>query len=304
MTYTTRTALILSLIFSLAASFASAQETTTTTPATTATAAAAPATTTSPEPESEQTAQDRARTRENIINLLRRHPRNLTRVVSVEPTLLLNDQFLAPYPDVAKFVTEHPEVRRNPHYYVGNLSIEDSRPRNSMDEAVESVTIMATFALIAFALAWLVRTVIDQKRWNRLSKQQTEVHNKILDRFGSSEELLAYIKTPAGTKYLESAPIALHAERPPQNAPVSRVLWSIQLGVIIAAGSIGMLFIGATIPGEGGNGLFAMGAIGLSIGAGFIASAFISLFLSRRLGMWEERGPSQENRLGDSGLVR
>ena len=304
MTYTTRTALILSLIFSLAASFASAQETTTTTPATTATAAAAPATTTSPEPESEQTAQDRARTRENIINLLRRHPRNLTRVVSVEPTLLLNDQFLAPYPDVAKFVTEHPEVRRNPHYYVGNLSIEDSRPRNSMDEAVESVTIMATFALIAFALAWLVRTVIDQKRWNRLSKQQTEVHNKILDRFGSSEELLAYIKTPAGTKYLESAPIALHAERPPQNAPVSRVLWSIQLGVIIAAGSIGMLFIGATIPGEGGNGLFAMGAIGLSIGAGFIASAFISLFLSRRLGMWEERGPSPENRLGDSGLVR
>src|SRR5688572_4432764 len=303
MTYATRTALILSLIFSLIGGAASAQETTTTTATTTAPAVAAPATTTASGSASQDTPEGRSRTRESIVHLLGRHPSSVTRLLSTEPRLLLNEPFLADYPDLAKFVADHPEVRRNPHYYVGNL-VNEHRPRNSMDEAVESFTIMATFALIAFALAWLVRTIIEQKRWNRLSRQQTEVHNKILDRFGSSEELLAYIKTPAGSKYLESAPIPLHAERPPQNAPVSRVLWSIQLGVIIAAGSIGMLFIGGNTPGDGGDGLFAMGAIGFCIGAGFIASALISLFLSRRLGMWEERGPSSENRLGDSGLVR
>jgi hypothetical protein len=307
MTYATKTALILSLIFSLIGGTASAQETPTTTP--TDTAVGSPATTTATTAETsasanQDTPEGRSRTRERLVNLLGRHPSSVTRLLSTEPKLLLNEPFLADYPDLAKFVADHPEVRRNPHYYVGNLVNYERRPSSSMDEAVEAVTIMATFALIAFALAWLVRTIIEQKRWNRLSRQQTEVHTKILDRFSSSEELLAYIKTPAGSKYLESAPIPLHAERPPQNAPLSRVLWSIQLGVIIAAGSIGMLFIGGNTPGDGGDGLFAMGAIAFCIGAGFIASALISLFLSRRLGMWEERGPTPENRLGDSGLVR
>ena len=45
------------------------------------------------------------------------------------------------------------------------------------------------------------------RRWSRLSKIQTDVHNKLLDRFTSNEDLLAYIQTPVGRKFLESAPI-------------------------------------------------------------------------------------------------
>ncbi|HJX29810.1 MAG TPA: hypothetical protein VJ885_18055 [Thermoanaerobaculia bacterium] len=40
------------------------------------------------------------------------------------------------------------------------------------------------------------------------------MHNKILDRFNTTEQLLEYIRTPAGSKFLESAPIPLHVERP------------------------------------------------------------------------------------------
>lgn len=298
----TRTALILSLAIGLAGATASAQDNAPpTTPATAATtsAAQAPLTTAAPAPVDEETAGDREQTSSDFNSIVHRHPDKLERLLATEPTLLLNDTFLAGYPDLAAFVAQHPEIRRNPHYYTRNFQSAVVHRSDPFDDAVEAMIILATFALIAFALAWLVRTIIEQKRWNRLSRQQTEVHNKILDRFSSSEELLAYIKTPAGTKFLESAPIPLHAERAPQTSPYSRVLWSIQVGVVIAAGGLGMLLVGAQNAGPGGTELFAMGAIAFCVGGGFIASALISLFLTRRLNNWDQPGPAIESRLGN-----
>ena len=43
------------------------------------------------------------------------------------------------------------------------------------------------------ALAWLIRTLIEQRRWKQLSRTQSDVHNKILDRFNTTEQLLEYI---------------------------------------------------------------------------------------------------------------
>lgn len=295
----TRTALILSLAIGLAGPTASAQETVTAAP----TNAATPATATSAPAPAAETANDREKTSADFNAIVNRHPDKLERVLATEPMLLLNDTFLAGYPDLAAFVAQHPEIRRNPHYYTRHFQEAVVHRNDPAEEAVEAMVIMATLALIAFALAWLVRTIIEQKRWNRLSRQQTEVHNKILDRFSSSEELLAYIKTPAGTKFLESAPIPLHAERAPSTSPYSRVLWSIQVGVVIAAGGVGMLMVGARESGNASTGLFALGAIAFCVGGGFIASAVISLFLTRRLASWDERGPA-ESRLSDSGLVR
>jgi hypothetical protein len=148
--------------------------------------------------------------------------------------------------------------------------------------------------LIAFALAWVIRTINEQKRWNKLSRTQSEVHNKILDRFGTSAEVLDYIKTPAGTKFLESAPIQLHDERPMRqvsNPPFTRAMWSIQIGVVLAVAALGMLLVSGRFDKESAQGFFALGVIGFSIGAGFIASAIVSIFLSRRLGLWQAPGP-------------
>ena len=45
---------------------------------------------------------------------------------------------------------------------------------------------------------------------------------------------------------------------------------------------------------DASQGLFALGAIALCVGAGFIASAAVSLKLSRRLGLWEDGGAPPE----------
>jgi hypothetical protein len=242
--------------------------------------------------------------RAEFSRLVRQHPRELARILSLDPTLLSNESFMEAYPEVARFAAAHPEIQRHPRFYLGEFT---ERPAQSgLEEVFEGFLILGVVALITFALFWLVRTVIEQKRWNRLSRNQSEVHNKILDRFNTSEELLAYIRTPAGTKFLESAPIALHTSKAGQSAPFSRILWSIQLGVVIAVGGLGMMLVGAIADGEAANGFVAIGVIALALGAGFIASAAVSLILSRRLGIWmgQEQAQPETNPYEGTGPVR
>ena len=290
----TRSILILTLLLGLAGGLV-AQETTTTT--TTATETAATETTTAasetPLPSSHQI-------RDRFSRLLQQRPPEVVSILKLDPSLLSDEAFLAKYPEIRDFVAEHPEVRHNPRFYLGEFA--DPGRRSSLAEGVlEGLSVFAVFVLIAFALGWTIRTLIEQKRWSRLTKTQSEVHNKILDRFSTSAELLDYIRTPAGTKFLESAPIPLHAEAAPQNAPLSRVIWSVQLGVVVAAASLGILLVSGRFEKEAAQEMFALGMIGVCIGAGFIASAVVSIFLSRRLGLWQS---PDADRADVSGIVR
>jgi hypothetical protein len=292
MTLATRITLVLTLLLGTVAQVA-AQEAVSTDPppqTTTATATAAAVEVERP--------GDRA-IRENFLALLDQHPREVSRILALDPLLLHDDAYLARYPKLAAFVAENPEIRSNPHYFVPRAQFEaDTRP-DPLGDALEGLAIFTTIALVTAALAWFVRTVIEQRRWSRLARRQTEVHSKILDRFGTTAELLEYIKTPAGSKFLESAPIPVYTEQPRINTPNTRLIWTVQIGVVITAVSFGLLILGAWFEGEAAAGFFAMGVIAFSIGVGFIASAAASMLMSRRLGLGTEP-PLPDDR----GLVR
>ncbi|HEY0592844.1 MAG TPA: hypothetical protein VGF40_13820 [Thermoanaerobaculia bacterium] len=299
-----RLALCLTLLLALAAAAAAQEAQPAPPPATTAEAATVTTATAVPAPA--VAVADETRTpqaiRERFIFLLDRHPEGLGRVLGLDPTLLSNREFLAKYPEVAQFLAENPEIVRNPHYYVDRYEYTPPRPRNAAEEIFEALSIAFVFLLIAYSLAWIVRAIIEQKRWNRLSRTQAEVHTKILDRFGSSEELLAYMKTPAGSKFLESAPIPVRTESARGwSQPYGRTLWSVQAGVVIAAAGLGMLLVSLRFDQETAQDLFAVGVVALSIGIGFIASAAVSVFMSRRLGLLQEP-PSDAYQ--DAGTVR
>jgi hypothetical protein len=286
MTLVTRMTLILTLLLP-AAGVLFAQETSTA--ETTSTAAPDTTTVTTTAAESDETGEPKSsyETRNQFGALVRRHPSELPMILALDPGLLTNDRFLAEYPEVANFVAAHPEVRRSPRFYMEEFPVPGRGQHSMADDFLEGLFIFSIFAFIAFVLAWLVRTTIEQKRWNRLSRSQSEVHNKILDRFGTTSELLEYVRSPAGTKFLESAPIPLHEKPAMQNAPVARILWSIQLGVVVMAGAVGLLLVSTRFDAEPARGFFAMGAIALCVGGGFIVSAVVSLVLSRRLGLWQ-----------------
>jgi hypothetical protein len=300
MTLATRTILILTLMVTITGTLPAQQ--TTSTSGTSAETSTAPAELTTA-PATEMSSDE---IRNQFSNLLRQTPYEVATILALDPALISNEEFLAVYPQLARFVEQHPEIRHNPRFYLADFAHRRGE-KGALEDSFESLIILGIFTLIAFALAWFVRTVIEQKRWNRLAQTQSEVHNKILDRFGSSEEVLAYIKTPAGTRFLESAPIPLHTERPTSNPPLTRVILSIQAGVIVAAAALGMLLVSGRFEGESGQSLFAMGMIAFCIGGGFIVSAGVSLFLTRRLGLWQ--GPSSLestsiDRLDEAGRVR
>lgn len=321
----TRLMLILTLTLPLApgmlAQETAATETTTTTTTATTTAGAATAertetdatATTSTattaegeraEGESEQPVRNSYQIRQRFISLLRNnHPPELTTILKLDPTLLSNEPFLSGYPDLARFLEQNPEVRRNPRFYLADFQTV-ARNESVFEEFIETLAVFAGFGLAIFIITWLIRTIIEQKRWNRLSRTQTEVHNKILDRFGSSEELLTYIKTPAGSKFLEAAPIPLHVERPVQNTPLSRVMRSVQIGVVLAAAGFGMLLVSLRFDGETAEGFFALGGIAFCLGAGFVASALVAILLSRRLGLWDGEEAVHRGGVFDDGVVK
>ena len=130
--------------------------------------------------------------------------------------------------------------------------------------------------------------LVDHRRWLRQSKVQTEVHTKLMDRFTSNDDLLAYIQSPAGKRFLESAPISLDAEAPPRNigAPFGRIFWSVQAGAVLLLTGFGLQFVGQRQQWEEiGQPLSSMGILVVAIGLGFLISAAASYFLSRRLGL-------------------
>ncbi len=236
--------------------------------------------------------QDASNTRERFEDVLKRLPTSVVNVLRLDPSLMTNESYLATYPGLAAFLKQHPEVRSAPAFYFGNLGGDlgyrfEAPPSGAVrmwQDVLQFLAVFMVFSGIAVFLTWLVKTVVEYRRWNRMSKVHTEVNNKLLDRFSNNEDLLAYIQTPAGRNFVEAAPLPVEAARP-VGAPLSRILWSVQIGVVLAAGALGLLYISNQVVAEVSQPLYAIGVVALTVGVGFIVSAGASYVLSRQLGL-------------------
>jgi hypothetical protein len=231
-------------------------------------------------------------------------------VLRLDPGLLTSGDYLAPYPELAAFVARHPEIARSPSFYVGSPQDHDwsrdpARVAVGMwQDVMQGVFILGIFLVIISVFAWLIRTLIDYRRWLRLSRVQTETHTKLLDRLTSNEDLLAYMQTSAGRRFLELAPISLDSASRPLGAPLNRILWSVQAGVVLALGGIGMFLISRRSVPEVAGPVMAIGILAIAIGAGFVVSALVAWFISKRLGLLEPRPQGPADTPLESGVTR
>jgi hypothetical protein len=240
---------------------------------------------------------DAQRAKDELSALLDHYPPSLRGVLALDPSLLGNQVYLAPYPALISFLNAHPEIARNPSFYLGEGAIPHSHPDSASQildmwrDVLNGLAIFAGFAMAVGLLVWLIRTLVDYKRWSRLAKVQTDAHTKLLDRFTANEDLLAYIQSPAGAKFLESSPISLDAAPRSVGAPLGRILWSVQGGVVLMAGGIGLHVVGGRVADPASQSLHALGVIGIALGVGFLISAIISFVISQRLGLIEPAAP-------------
>ncbi|MGI8671156.1 MAG: hypothetical protein ACR2LU_00955 [Luteitalea sp.] len=254
--------------------------------------AAAPAPAVLPASPSAGIEQDAQQTREQLRQILDQHPPSLREVLRLDPALLSDQRYLAPYPRLAAFLAAHPEVARSPVFHLGAPGL-DLRPRDARRDALDlwrellqSVSVGAVLLGLGLSVLWLVRTLLDYLRWQRISRVQVETHSKVLDRMTSSEDLLTYMQTPAGRQFLESAPIALDGARStPMSAPLSRILWSVQAGLVIGLAGGALQFVSRSVVEDVAQPLHVLGILLLAIGVGFVLSAVIAFLLSRHLGL-------------------
>jgi len=249
---------------------------------------------------------DARETREKLEEVLRRLPPAVGRVLRTDPSLLGNEGYLATYPSLSTFLKQHPEVRSSPGYFFEHVGPQEfwtpGRPETRDELAIRmwndimsGAAVGAVFLTVTFSLLWIIRTLVSYRRWHRTSKVHTEVHNKLLDRFSSNDDLMTYIQTPAGKRFLESAPLSLEEPSRPVGAPLGRILLSIQVGIVLAAGAIGLLYVSGRVLDEVAQPFYVLGVLALTVGVGFVVSAGASILLSRRLGLFDGLSPAREH---------
>ena len=238
---------------------------------------------------------DASEKREQLRQVMRKYPPALGRVLRLDPTLMQDPSYLSRYPALSAFLATHPEVAGNPAFYLEHVYMPgDFEPPDAQSRAIlfwrnvfEAFSVMVIMVFVGSMLAWLVRTVLQHRRWQRLSRVQNEVHNKLLDRFAGTGELLSYVQTPAGRRFLEAAPIEVDAPGRALAAPISRILWSVQAGVILGALGFGMLFVSGRVVPEVAEGVWLIGVLTLALGVGFVGASAVSYVLSRRFGLFD-----------------
>jgi hypothetical protein len=233
---------------------------------------------------------DAQRTREELAHLLEHYPPALRNVLALDPSLVSNQSYVAPYPGLVNFLNAHPEIARNPSFYFGEVfpRANPDPVERAMDmwrDVLAGLAALTGFGMGIGLVIWLIRTLVDFKRWSRLAKVQTDAHTKILDRFTANDDLLAYVQSPAGAKFLQSSPIMLDAGPRAVGAPLSRILWSVQGGVVLIAGGIGLQAVSSRVSDVSSQPLHALGVLAIALGLGFLVSAIISFVISQRLGL-------------------
>ena len=237
--------------------------------------------------------RDARETRERIREVLNQYPPSVGQVLRLDPSLLSKPDYMAPYPTLATFVAQHPQIVHNPAFFIGDPRFEAQETgrgaalrvvENVFDGAMFLIGVVSFFTLVG----WLGRSLIDYRTWQRASKIQADAHAKLVDRLTSNEDLLAYLQSPAGQRATMSATrpgldIAMRAV----GAPVNRILWSVQAGVVLAAGGLGLWFAKASVIEEAAQALNVVAVLAVALGVGFVASALVAYGLSRQLGLLE-----------------
>lgn len=251
-----------------------------------------------------QSPRDLGATQQELMQLLRVSP-TLADVVSSDPSLLSDQQYVAKTnPELATFLAQHPEIGRNPSFWLfselrssqqkyyevleprqGFVAPRDMRA-DSLDRVSSNLAPVIVFVVLLFVLAWVIRMMMESRRWTRVFSLQSEVHAKLIDRFASNQELLGYMETDAGRRFLEAAPIVTQPDSRRIPNLVARIVATLQIGLVLMLLGAGLIVLRGSV-GEAETTMLVLGVIALMPGIGLIMSAGILWLLGKRLNLVE-----------------
>ena len=128
------------------------------------------------------------------------------------------------------------------------------------------------FVMIAFIVWAKAHTRAEQSRFN------AEVQTKLIERFGSGPELIDFLKSPEGQQF------ATGISKLPKLAARDRVVGGFTRSIFLTF--LGLAFLGLEMTDIENPGFLIAGAVLTALGLANLVSSFISMKLSKRMGLY------------------
>lgn len=143
-------------------------------------------------------------------------------------------------------------------------------------------------AMIA-ATVLIVRTVTASARARRETEALVQLHTQLIEKFGTSKELLDYLQADAGRKMLSPAVVA-------SATPIRRIVAAAQAGVVLSFVGVGTWSTRNLFTAEGTQAVSFVGIVMLALGLGYITSSIVAYVMSKRWGLLDGRPGSSDAR--------
>ena len=139
----------------------------------------------------------------------------------------------------------------------------------------EIVIVPTIFGVIGFVV-WTITTNI---RRAKVAHVVADLHAKVLERCSANQELMGYVQSDAGRRFLESATDS-------QTNPTSRILNAVQAGTILSLlGAAAIMVSNFHHDIEAREFFITLGWLVLAVGLGFLVSAGVSWVLCKSWGL-------------------
>lgn len=153
---------------------------------------------------------------------------------------------------------------------------------------MENLLPMSVSVGFLILVGWVIATTVSALRHKMNVRAQMELHNRLLEKFGSASEFTAYLQTPNGERFFEN----LATERV---HPASKILGSIQKGSILTIVGLALLLLSIVYRRVDEGFFLIFGVLVLALGAGFLISSALSYRLSKAWGLMTD-GDARERR--------
>lgn len=151
----------------------------------------------------------------------------------------------------------------------------------------ETQSFVSTLVLTPFvfiAVLWGFRQFLAFLHERRTTRNQHEFATRLLDKSGPSAELFDYLARGP-------APLPEARGADPASGTHLRIVRAVQAGSVLSCLAIGFLLLGGFVPNASVP-FTVVGGLGLSLGAGFLVSAYVAHRLSAKWGLLSTSAPA------------